>query len=150
MGEGILKFLVGSRPDFNQWRIESAGVWAEPGCEATKNAQIEMDRRGIDISLHRSRPLNEKLIQQFNLILTMEKDHKDRIIAAFPAYADRVFMINELVGRADDIADPIGGDLKDYRQTADRLERILSTALDRIYQLASASDKKNLKAESIA
>jgi protein-tyrosine-phosphatase len=96
-----------------------------------------MQTKGIDISSHKSKPVTEELISQFDLILTMENQHKEGIIQAYTNYADRIFMISEMVGREEDVDDPIGGELEDYQETADILERFLSNGLKRIEQLAN-------------
>src|SRR5512142_3320376 len=36
------------RPDWRQWRIDSAGTWAQDGAAAAKNSQLIMAERGLD------------------------------------------------------------------------------------------------------
>lgn len=139
MAEGILQKLVETRPDHDQWRVESAGICADLGSPATKHAQVIMACKGIDISSHFSQPVDKKLIKQFDLVLTMEKIHRDTLKHKFPEYSDRIFMISEMVGKVEDIADPIGGELEDYRVTADILEGIFSEGFDRINRIATSS-----------
>jgi protein-tyrosine-phosphatase len=136
MAEAILKHLVADRPDATQWYIESAGTWAIDGCPAAKYSQEVMQLMGMDISSHQSQPVRLEIIQRFDLILTMENNHKEALIAQFGKFADRIFMLSEMVGLTMDIPDPIGGELVDYEETAHLLERILSDGLERIYQQA--------------
>jgi protein-tyrosine phosphatase len=139
MGEGILKHLVEKRSDCDQWRIESAGVWADSGFTATRNAKAVMAQKGIDISSHRSKPVVEELLRQFNLVLTMEKKHKEMIQSAFPQFSTRVFMVSEMIGKLEDVSDPIIGGLDYYQETAEKLEHIFSDGLERIYRLATVA-----------
>lgn len=138
MGEAILKRLLAERPDADQWRIESAGTWANTGSPAAPYSQYVMQTRGMDISSHQSQPVTEDLLKQVDLVLTMEIHHKEGMQVAFGEYAQRIYMLSEMVGIVENIDDPVGGELEDYRETADRLERILTDGLERIIQLATA------------
>lgn len=138
MGEAILKQLVSQRPDAEHWHIESAGTWASTGSPAAPYSQYVMKMRGMDISNHRSKPVTEDLLKQFKLVLAMESHHKEGMMVAFNDFAHRFYLLSEMVGTVENIEDPIGGELEDYRETADRLERIMSGGLEKIVQLASA------------
>jgi protein-tyrosine-phosphatase len=136
MAEAILKRLVADRSDADLWHIESAGTWAINSSPAAALSQIVMQRMGLDISTHHSQPVTLELMQQFDLILTMEDRQKEGLALQFKKYADRIFMVSEMIGRIENIPDPIGGELVDYQETARVLEHFLSEGLDRIYQLA--------------
>lgn len=143
MAEAILKHLVSKRPDATQWHIESAGTWASPGYQAAELSQYVMQTMGMDISSHRSQPVSLDLVRRFDLIVTMENNHKEGMSAEFRAYADRIYMLSELVGQTMNIPDPIGGELEDYVETANLLNRILSEGLERIYQLATVDKDRH-------
>jgi protein-tyrosine-phosphatase len=136
MAEAILKQLIAERSDAEQWQIESAGTWAIHGSPPAVFSQFVLQSMGIDIHLHRSQPVSQELMQQSDLILTMENLHKETLAFQFPQFADRIYMISEMVGLMADIPDPMGGDLAGYEETARELKRILSDGLDRIIQLA--------------
>ncbi|OGO12861.1 MAG: hypothetical protein A2Y53_07365 [Chloroflexi bacterium RBG_16_47_49] len=139
MAEAILKRLVSERPDAEQWFIRSAGTWAVEGFHAASLSQYTMQMMGMDISSHQSQPVTLELIEQFDLILTMENDQKEGMVAQFGQYADRIFMLSEMVGLTLDISDPIGGELVDYQETAQWLEHLLSDGLERINLLAETN-----------
>jgi protein-tyrosine-phosphatase len=136
MAEAILKQLVAERPDADQWHIESAGTWAMYGSPAAELSQQVMREIGLDISHHQSKPITEDLLKQFDLILAMEENQKEALTIEFKAYADRIFLLSEMVGLVESIADPIGGSLVDYQDTARLIQKILVMGLDRINQLA--------------
>ena len=119
----------------DEWRIESAGVWADVGYPAARNTLQVLENRGIDISKHRSRPVTFELISDFNLILVMERNQKEAMRAAFPQFADRIFILSEMIGQETDIVDPIGGPLVDFEDTAQEIETILSDGYPRIFEL---------------
>jgi protein-tyrosine-phosphatase len=139
MAEAILKRLVADRPDSDQWYIDSAGTWALYGSYPAPMSQFVMQSMGMDISSHQSKPVSRKLLQNFDLILTMESEQKDSLRFQFAEFANRIYMLSELEGIKEDIIDPIGGELSDYQATARELKRILSDSLDGIYQLTQSN-----------
>jgi protein-tyrosine-phosphatase len=145
MAEAILMKLVAERPDADQWQVESAGTWANIGSPPAILSQLVMQKMGMDISAHRSQPVSLELIQHFDLILTMEHNHKEGLTIEFAEYADRIFMISQMIGIMEDIPDPIGGELVDYEDTAHILENMLTDGLDRIYQLALMGHQEKME-----
>ena len=83
-----------------------------------------MAERGIDISAHASQPIEECDMASFNLVLVMEKGHREAVVREFPEMAGRVYLISEMAGMNDEVHDPVAGTLADWR-TADELQRIL-------------------------
>jgi protein arginine phosphatase len=136
MGEGILKRLVEVCPDKNQWYIDSAGVWARYGNPPAPLSQLVMQNMGIDISSHRSQPVNKEFLRNFDLILTMESIHKEVLQNQYLRIAERIYMLSEMVGIIKDIGDPISGEIEDYQATADELDLMLSDGLDKILHTA--------------
>ena len=110
------------------------------GYRASEGAAKAMQRRGIDLSYHRAREVSRELIQDSDLILVMEQNHKEALRAAFPHNADKIYLLTEMIDLGHDIRDPIGGTSMDYDDTADELERILETGFQQIQNLVQ--DKK--------
>jgi len=137
MAQGL--FLAQLGEDQNEWRIESAGVAAVEGAPASQNTVSLLKERGIDLSTHRARQIDRSLIQQFALILVMEQRHKQILQAQYPDYAEKVYLLSEMIGEVKEIDDPGGGPLEDYRKTALEIETILKKGWPRIIQLAKDS-----------
>jgi protein-tyrosine-phosphatase len=140
MAVGLFKRLIRPEKNRTEWRIESTGTWAVEGMPPSQNGQIALQAMGLDISGHRSQPLTGELLEEFDLILTMEAGHKEAIQVEFPQVAGRVYMLSEVVGERRDIADPIGGPLEEYEETARELDLLLKQGFNRILQL---TQKKN-------
>jgi protein-tyrosine-phosphatase len=136
MAEAILKKLVSKRPDADQWRVESAGTWAINGNPPAFLSQFVMEKMGMDISSHQSQPTSLNLLHNFDLVLTMENEHKKYLMDHYGDLADRIYLLSEMVGEWADIPDPIGGELINYEETAYLLDGILTDGLDKIVQLA--------------
>jgi protein-tyrosine-phosphatase len=101
-----------------------------------------MLKRGIDISKHRSQPITNDLLRHFDLILTMERFHKEKLRDVFPEDSDRIYMITEMTGVCEDIPDPIDHGAEDYEATAKLLERTFNSSLNWIVELATKNHKK--------
>jgi len=128
--------LMMSDRDWRNWRVDSAGTWAAQGKPAALEAQQVLARRGLDISMHRSRPVTLELLRRFQLILTMEQGHKEAILLDFPQFDGRVFMLSEMAGQSVNVKDPVGGTYIDFERAADTIDTWLSGGIDRIRLLA--------------
>lgn len=136
MAEGLMKALI--REKGGDWRIESAGVWALNRSPAAENTLQVLRSRGVDLSAHLSRQITFEMAEQFNLVLTMESNHREALRAAFPEHAHKVFKMSEMVGGQEDVADPIGFPVVVFEQTAREIEAILSGGYERIVRLAES------------
>jgi len=129
--------IVNQRFSDLEWRIESAGTWGIDNELAAQGAQWAMQKRGLDLSGHKSRIVNKNIIKEADLILTMEGGHKESLCAEFPEYRNQIFMLSEMIGQTFDIPDPMGGPLSGYELTAQNIERILVQGSDTIMRLLS-------------
>lgn len=118
-----------------EFEVRSAGVAAYAGQPASAHAQAVLAERGIEHA-HESSQLNEELIGWADLILTMTNNHKHAILSFFPAAADKVHTLQEFAGveGLQDIADPFGGALEDYRRCAEEIEESLDRLLERLME----------------
>ncbi len=144
MAEVILKRLVSRLPDADQWQVQSAGTWARFGDPAAELSQLVVLEMGMDLSRHHSQPVTPELIRSSDLILTMERQQKEGLILLNRSLARRIFMLSEMVGRVEDVPDPIGGELADYQAAARLMEYYLSTGLSKIHQLAVKLDSETV------
>jgi protein-tyrosine-phosphatase len=132
----IFRNLV--QDDQEEWQVASAGTWAIEGLPATPKAQIVLQKKGLDISDHRSQPINQELIDRFDLILTMEKNHKEALVIEFPHKAKNIYMFSEMIGLVYDVPDPIGKSLIDFQNTCDEIEQTLKSGLHKIRRLVKS------------
>ncbi len=124
MAEAILKELLRKAGGgLESVVVLSAGVAAGEGSMASQQAVDVMEARGIDISDHLSRLLNEAIVDRADMILTMTRGHRAAIIAAWP---DRANQVETLRRDGGDIADPVGASVEIYQQCADQMERELA------------------------
>ena len=137
MAEVMFKKLVRDKGEEEHWRVESAGVWAFQGAPATENAMQVMVERELDLSQHLSQPVNPTMLSRFDVIVVMTLEHKRALLQQYPAITNRVFLLRELGGEKGDFADPVGGTLDTYRDTADELEILLRRGYSSIKSAAA-------------
>lgn len=136
MAEVLFANLVDQKKEAGvDWRIASAGCWAISGLPATANAISAMQARGLDLKWHRSQPVTESLLEEFNLILCMEHDHKQTLRKNFPDQAEKVFLLSEMVDGSQEINDPVGLPSDVYQSTVQLILYNLREGFDRILQL---------------
>jgi protein-tyrosine phosphatase len=99
--------------------VASAGVAAQEGSRASREAVTAMAERHLDLSLHESQPVTETLVQSADLILTMTQNHRQALLNYFPLAAGRTHVLST---NGEDVGDPIGGSLEVYRQCAAQIQ----------------------------
>jgi len=133
MAEALLRERVKiTFPETESWRVESAGVNALEGSPPSKFSVSTMAAREIDISGHRARTVTGEMMRDFNLVLTMEKIHKQILQARFPENSRIVFMLSEMEGAEFPVDDPFGATQEDYQQTAEVIDRLIENGMDAI------------------
>jgi protein-tyrosine-phosphatase len=137
MAEALLRHRVqGTLPEGKFWRIESAGVNAMEGIPPSRFSEAALSERGIDISGHRARTISEEMMNEFHLVLTMEKIHKQILRARFPEKSGKVFMLSEMSGEEFPVDDPFGATLEVYLRMAEVIDRLIENGMDSIRRCA--------------
>lgn len=101
-------------------RAESAGIAAVPGAPATAPAIQAAAERGVDLSRHRARCLDESLWKQASLVLCLSSTH----LRFLRGWAVKGAPVPRLYGEylslkgSPEVPDPYGGTLAVYRTVA--------------------------------
>ena len=141
MAEVLFEEIVRSEGEAEDWWIESAGVSAFDGEQATSHTQVVAAERELDLSSHRSKFTSRQVIEPFSLVLVMEERHRTMLREAFPELSGRVYLLKEMTDGTGDVHDPIGTDIVNYRAMADEVNGIITAGLGRIRELAE--DREN-------
>ena len=131
MAEVIARALVRERALANV-RVGSAGIAADETSGASEGSLLVAMEQGLDLSRHRSRQLDRRLVEEADLVLTMGGSHlaavrelgggdKAALLADYATYGES----------QRPVSDPIGGELPVYRATYEELHRLIQRALDR-------------------
>lgn len=112
--------------------VESAGIYAIPGCDASEYVKELLKENQIDYN-HVSKPLNDQLVKWADLILVMTTAHKNNVLAMFTDAKDKVYTLREYAtGEEGDVEDPFGGSLDIYRKTFQELQELIQKAVKKM------------------
>src|SRR5205823_3538690 len=100
------------------YEIASAGMAASPGCEASAAAVTVAQRRGGDLSRHRSRPLDVELLARADHLFLMTDGHL-RMLQGLQLPVGPAPQLLSPWG--EDVADPIGGPEQMYEECAEQI-----------------------------
>jgi len=137
MAEGLLKKELNSHDIL----VTSAGITALYGMAPTQEAvKVMRDKAGIDISSHLTRGLTSETAESADLILVMEKIHKDFISEKVPSAKDKTYLLKEFGADREDIKeagipDPIGRPLEVYEEVYYQIEDAVKDAAKRIKEI---------------
>jgi protein-tyrosine phosphatase len=123
------------------WIVESAGTWTKDGMFAaaiTLQAARQIGVHGLHG--HRTRQITRELLERYDLILVMERGHRESICAEFPSVRERVSLLSEIVDgmpydipdageravRAEDIGCEISGLIQRGKQKILKRARLLA------------------------
>jgi protein-tyrosine phosphatase len=119
-----------------EWRVGSAGTWAEPGASASVYSQQMAKQRGLDLARHEARLVDETLLAEADIVLCMSRGHHEALQVEFPQYAHKIHVWTALAGPAYDVADPYGGPLAGYIEMATGMEALIEKTGEQIVALA--------------
>jgi len=101
------------------FRVESAGVFALPGQQASPQAVQALGKLGADITQHISQKLTSELINCSDVVFCCTGLHVSEARCLAPSATTRI----RLLDPDGDIPDPIGADVSVYRDIAERIDR---------------------------
>lgn len=126
MAEGLLRDRL-DREAPGKFVVRSAGTTTEEGLRASLSAVEVMREKEIDISNHRSRPLDDDLVDWSHLILPMTSDQISEVDNRFDSDSGKVFLFTAYPDSEfethEDIPDPIGHGIERYREVRNRIEQ---------------------------
>lgn len=86
--------------DITRLSVSSAGMLAGGGVMPPEGLRV-MAARGLDLRAHRSRQIDETMLGEADLILTMTQQHVRNILAVRPALLSKTFTYHDFVLRAE-------------------------------------------------
>lgn len=139
MAEAIAKSLCKSK-DIS---ISSRGIFVYNNLDINENAKKVLLDNNINISNHISKPINISELENADLILTMEKEHKNILLKLAQtnnlSNKNKIFTLYEYVLNKDiNVEDPFGNDINTY-----------SKCFEEIYNLISKINFNNILEEKI-
>ena len=157
MAEGFLRTALETRLGPDAPPVRSAGTAGWEGSPAMEESIESARERGVDITEHVARQLDDAMLEEADVVVCMAAEHREAIVWSRPEYLSRVFTLKELVRlldrtsasgsirdriaaasvarngrvhRDEDIHDPLGEPLDGYRKVADELYGLTARLAD--------------------
>jgi protein-tyrosine phosphatase len=109
-------------------RAESAGVWALEEAPADESAVAVLEEAGItSLQYHRRGRLNEKVMEEADLVLTMSPSQVEEIERRLPEFSEKVYTLPAYLGMParESIPDPHGQPMVAYRSCLRQLHEYI-------------------------
>jgi protein-tyrosine phosphatase len=113
--------------------VQSAGLAAMMGCEASPEAVTVIAQEGGDLSSHASRMITTEMLAWADHIFTMTASHW-YALKNVPRLLDGISQPRLLSPQDEDVADPIGGEFADYRACANQILACLEQRLPELLE----------------
>lgn len=136
MAEGLLKKMLADKGK-NDIQVSSAGMLAIGGFTPTENTIKVMKKEGIDVSGYKAAKLTLETIKEADIILAMEKIHKDKVINFVPEAKEKTYLLREYIGKNtphsnSGIPDPIGKPLEVYERVLDMIKESIKELVKKL------------------
>lgn len=89
------------------WVVDSAGTWTQPGQPMPPETIRAAARFGISVEGHITQLISADLLSRFDLVIVMERGHKEALDMEFPFASGKTNMLSQLADEmAYDVPDP--------------------------------------------
>ena len=141
MAEAIMDDLVDDHPRISgEIEVSSAGTMAIDGAPMTDLADEALEEMGIRAKRHRARQLTPEIAEEADLILTMEAQHIDELLAICPEAQDKTHTLKGYAAGVDgfpgdeeyDIDDPFRQPLEVYQEVAGEIHEAVKQVIERL------------------
>jgi len=116
----------------DRFEVKSAGLGALVGKAADESAQAWAEQQGVDLSGHCAQQLDRALVDWADLILVMEKKHRDEIGHRYPAALGKTQLLGQWSGQ--EVPDP-------YRKSPEAFAFALGLVADGVTQWSKRLDR---------
>jgi protein-tyrosine-phosphatase len=130
IAEGYMRKMVAEKN--LETHVLSAGLNAK--LPPPKETMTIINREHMNLQNRTSTQLTREMLNEADLILTMEQAHKKAILLYYPQIKNKVFTLKEFAGETKDldIKDPYGKGLETYEACAEEIESIIRGSFEKI------------------
>lgn len=133
MAEGLFKDLLKKNGlTGNSIAARSAGIGNTHGSDASDQAIHVMREKGLDISRHKARTINQEIVDGSDLVLCMSEEQTNSLRHSFPEAKEKFYLLTEFCGSRGDVEDPSGRPTRAFEECAGQLEGLLEVLLEKI------------------
>jgi len=132
MAAGLLRHALAGQPEpLRSLEVVSAGVSARGGEPSTDHGVATLKKVGLDISDHRSRPLNQQMLDQALVVICMTESHRAVIRFTSKRPPRNIWLFREFMPQKanKEIADPYGSPASVYQACRDEMVEAIPSLL---------------------
>jgi protein-tyrosine phosphatase len=96
------------------------------------SSTLLLEKLNIDVSNRKAIQLTRKIIDEADLIITMNSYMKDLLISNSLKLENKIFVLREYIGVEGEILDPYDGSIKDFRKIYDILDNQIGILISKI------------------
>ena len=90
------------------WMVGSAGTWTVSGRSVSQDVMLAAQKFKLDLKDHTTYMLDADLLAAQDLILVMERGHKEALSVEFPSARKKIYLLSKAVDDQEyDIPDPL-------------------------------------------
>jgi protein-tyrosine phosphatase len=116
--------------------VRSSGLFAEAGVPADPTMVARLGARFPDLITHSAQRTTMSALAEADLVLVMERSQRSHIAAIAPHLAGRTMLFGAWRGTVQDIADPIGLEMRAYDIALNALEASAETWCQKLLRFA--------------
>jgi protein arginine phosphatase len=134
IAEALLKKELKQKELGFELQVSSAGLVVYAGERLAEKASFLLDQEQVEHDAQRpAQQLDQDLIQDADLILTMTADQLRQVVLRFPESASKVYLLTAYSGLEPvDIEDPYGQDLQKYHQVMEEIQLALKNLITKL------------------
>ena len=114
--------------------LDSAGLSCSYGHEMAEHSKKIIESMGIFFT-HTSQPITQKMIDQTDYFVTMERWQKDALMQVAPG---KTYCVADFSAEGD-VDDPYGQSYQVYLETADKIGRVMPTIIEEVQKMNDSS-----------
>lgn len=120
----------------HEWVVKSAGTWSTPGRPVPADVLRAAKAIGVDLQTHATQQVDHALLAKQDLILVMEKGHREALSIEFPSVRHHIYLLSEMADLLEyDIPDP-AKTVQPIHETVAELLKLVNRAYPNICRLA--------------
>ena len=117
-----------------KFRFQSAGTNVSDE-KISKNSKQILNDMQIKTDSFIPQKMNDDLLQDSQIILAMNINHKNKLVEKFPSSKHKIFTFAEFVNEKKDIEDPFGEDINIYQNTFTQIKNYCDILLENYHKL---------------
>ena len=133
MAAALLQHALAAQPEpLRSLKVISAGVSAQTGEPVSPNSVTALKKVGLDLSSHRSQPLDQEMLDNAALVLCMTEPHRMVIQRQGNPAPKNLFLFREFMANPGnlEIPDPYGGPLRVYEAARDEMVEAIPSLVE--------------------